>query len=294
MGVWGEMTKQEFIERIAEYVKPTYEKYKVPPSLAVAQACLESGFGKHAPGNNLFGYKATASTKNFQLLWTKEWNGQKYVRVQAKFRKYDSLEDSVEDYLLLLQKPRYTKVKLAQTYFQAAKQVKAAGYATSPVYADSLIRLIKEYKLEVYDEGLVEIWITDHFKWTEFDSPDGEIMSEEIRQNIWLLSTELEKVRSNLGDKPINVTSGWRSPAYNEQIRLEVMKLYPNEPWRWPAKDSFHPKGKAVDIKIAGVSPLHIAQRARWQVGWKGGIGIYQTFVHLDTGPQRAWGLIRI
>jgi tape measure domain-containing protein len=66
--------------------------------LMAAQAALESGNGKHAPGNNFFGIKAGKSwTGDTQRLWTtEEVNGQN-VRMRQNFRKYASPEDAIQD-----------------------------------------------------------------------------------------------------------------------------------------------------------------------------------------------------
>ena len=55
--------------------------------------------------------------------------------------------------------------------------------------------------------------LTPHFNKKEFASRDGAGMPEPVWQNIRILASQLEVLRTHLG-KPINVTSGYRSEAY--------------------------------------------------------------------------------
>lgn len=77
--------------------------------------------------------------------------------------------------------------------------------------------------------------------------------------------------------RPVIVTSAFRHPFYN------------NHMVEGAARDGFHTKARAVDIRIDGVSPDRVAQFGRW-LG-VGGIGLYQSrgFLHIDDGAQRTW-----
>jgi len=148
------MTKEEFINSIVPAAVEAYEKYGILPSLTLAQAALESNWGKSAPGCMLFGIKWTEGCGyDWQLLWTREYINGQWTRVQAKFRKYDSFGESVADHAQLLLKPRYAKVRAAQTYKEACQAVYEGGYATDPDYPGKLIRLIEEYDLNRWDGG---------------------------------------------------------------------------------------------------------------------------------------------
>ena len=84
----------------------------------------------------------------------------------------------------------------------------------------------------------------------------------------------LQKIRDHFG-KPITITSGYRCPTYN--ARPEV----------GGASGSRHTKGQACDFCIHGVAPLEIAQYAE-SIGIKG-IGLYDTFVHIDTRAYKSF-----
>lgn len=145
------MDKKAFISAIKEGALKGKSR-NVLPSLTMAQAILESGWGRNAPGYNMFGIKWSKDCGHeVQYLWTKEWNGKKYINVKAPFRKYKSYTESIDDHTDLLQALRYKPVRDAKDYKEACKQIKLCGYATSPTYTESLIKIIEENKLYEFD-----------------------------------------------------------------------------------------------------------------------------------------------
>ena len=143
------MNKQ-FIEEVAKFAVKNYPKYQILPSLTIAQAILESNWGKSGltqKNKNLFGIKGKGG--DFE---TKEFINGKWVTISAGFRKYDTFEGSIQDHNELLNKPRYSKVKGEKDYIKACKAVHAAGYATDPTYSDKLIKIIQRLKLVEYDK----------------------------------------------------------------------------------------------------------------------------------------------
>jgi len=146
------MEQQKFINAVKDGAIEAYRKYNIFASLTIAQAILESGWGKYAPGNNLFGIKwSEGCGYDKQLLDTQEWEGGKYVTIKACFRAYNSMADSVYDHAQLLLATRYEPVRASKTYIEACQQIKVCGYATSPTYTENLIKLIEQYELYKYD-----------------------------------------------------------------------------------------------------------------------------------------------
>ena len=143
----------DFVNSIKDGAIDSYNKYGVLPSLTLAQAILESGWGKHSIGNNVFGIKAGDSwTGKTQDCRTSEQNADgSYVQITARFRDYDSLSDSIEDHAKLLTNDRYRNVIAANDYKEACKAVREAGYATSLTYTEKLISLIEMYGLNQWD-----------------------------------------------------------------------------------------------------------------------------------------------
>jgi uncharacterized protein YcbK (DUF882 family) len=91
----------------------------------------------------------------------------------------------------------------------------------------------------------------------------------------------LYDVARTLGvDPAFSVISGYRSPQTNEQLRERSDGV---------ARHSLHLEGRAIDVRLKGVSCLALATKARAMS--RGGVGYYQRsdFVHLDTGAYRTW-----
>jgi len=145
------MSKQvdEFLDKHADYAMQQMERYGIPASVTLAQAMLETGFGKselNKRTNNYFGVKGS-------------YNGQ-YVtatddRPDEKFKKYDSLEQSYEDHSKVLMAARYQKYvgKLSPDDYKGwANGIKSGGYASDPDYASKLINLIESNNLQKYDQ----------------------------------------------------------------------------------------------------------------------------------------------
>ena len=142
----------EFVKSIINGAISAYKKYGVLPSLTIAQAILETGWGKHRIGNNIFGIKAGSSwTGKTKTVGTKEWENGHYKSIKAKFRDYDSIEESIEDHAKLLTGKRYQKVINSKDYKEACRTVRECGYATSPTYTKSLTDLVEQYGLNQYD-----------------------------------------------------------------------------------------------------------------------------------------------
>ncbi|OGB32256.1 MAG: flagellar rod assembly protein/muramidase FlgJ [Burkholderiales bacterium RIFCSPLOWO2_12_FULL_61_40] len=124
----------------------------IPASFMLGQAGHETGWGQHqiklkggAPSFNLFGIKAGASwTGKVAEVTTTEFVGGVPQKRIARFRAYDSYEDSFRDYSRMIsESPRYAKVRQQTGSAQAfADGLQKAGYATDPNYAAKLSRAI--------------------------------------------------------------------------------------------------------------------------------------------------------
>lgn len=148
---------QEFIERVGALAAADMKQSGVLASLTIAQAILESGWGKSGltvKANALFGIKAGKSWKGkVYSAQTKEcYDGVTFTTITALFRAYDSWAESVADHSALLTgAARYKAVIGERDYKTACRAIKAAGYATDPQYADKLIQIIESYGLTAYD-----------------------------------------------------------------------------------------------------------------------------------------------
>ena len=118
--------------------------------------------------------------------------------------------------------------------------------------------------------------LSENFSLDEFKSKDGSAFPSEVVQNLGILANQLQALRDHLG-KPITITSGYRSKEHNKKIG--------------GALDSFHVRGMAADIQIAGMKPKEVAEEIEKLIKegkmMEGGIGIYNSWIHYDFRGKR-------
>lgn len=141
----------DFVNQIWPHAVEASKVTGIPPQFMVAQAALETGWGKRelvhpdgSPSFNLFGVKAGKSWSGpvAHVETTEFVNGQE-MRTTASFRAYASYAESFQDYANLLRtNPRYGAVIGSQDGTEFANRLQQAGYATDPQYAQKLSRII--------------------------------------------------------------------------------------------------------------------------------------------------------
>lgn len=151
-----EISKEEFLDQLTPYAQEVSLSHGVRPSVLVAQAALESNWGKSQlaqESNNYFGVKNSTG----KAYTTKEFDQNEWIEIKASFRVYDSIYDSVLDYAELLKngtswdESLYQAVIEAPTYEEAAYALTRAGYATDPDYAEKIIEIIDSNELDQLD-----------------------------------------------------------------------------------------------------------------------------------------------
>lgn len=113
------------------------------------------------------------------------------------------------------------------------------------------------------------------WRWPNFSPRElackgtGSLLVDEVALD------KLQQLRDTLGI-PLLVTSAYRSPEHNRKVG--------------GAKESYHMKGCAYDIRMENQDPVAFEYAAR-DVGFRG-VGYYpkQGFMHIDLGPERTWG----
>lgn len=149
------MEQQAFIKLIKDKAIEMQSTYKILASITIAQAILESGWGTSElfqKANNSFGIKwYSGCGYDKYLITTKEVINGKEVTVQAYFKKYSNLGESIKDHTNLLLNSRYKNLIGDSNYKTVANNLYIDGYSTSPQYATQLIKLIEQYKLTQYD-----------------------------------------------------------------------------------------------------------------------------------------------
>ncbi len=142
---------RDFVNRIWPHALEASRETGVPAHFLVAHAALESGWGKHeisrpdgSSTHNLFGVKAGRSWpgESVEVATTEYVNGAAEP-AREKFRAYGSYAEAFRDYARLLSgNSRFSGVLGQQDGTAFARSLQQAGYATDPMYADKLSRII--------------------------------------------------------------------------------------------------------------------------------------------------------
>lgn len=149
---------REFVEAIWPHAKESARRVGVEPRALVAQAALETGWGEHvmrdASGDssyNLFGIKAGSDWQGATVTKpTLEYRDGVAYREQARFRAYDSIGAAFDDYVKFLSgRPRYEAALASGGDGERfAVSLQQAGYATDPLYARKIKRVMQSETLE--------------------------------------------------------------------------------------------------------------------------------------------------
>ena len=157
---------EKFIEEIGAMARADMAKSGICAAVTVAQAILESGWGKSdlaVKANNIFGMKCSLSGNTWPgSTWdgksaynksTGEYYSGSYTTVKADFRKYGSWAESVADHSAYLAGARngsalrYAGLVGCTDYRRAAQIIKNGGYATSPDYVTKICNIVEQYNL---------------------------------------------------------------------------------------------------------------------------------------------------
>ena len=149
-------SKEDFLRQLRPHADQAARELGVDPNALLAQAALETGWGRSVPCNaqgecsfNLFGIKAgsqwSGATVNVPTL---EFEEGIPVRKVERFRAYDSPADSFRDYAALIRdSSRYANARGAGDNVEAfATALQQGGYATDPHYAQKLAEVAREVR----------------------------------------------------------------------------------------------------------------------------------------------------
>lgn len=143
---------QAFVSHMMPMAEAVAEESGISAQLMVAQAALETGWGKHMiegkqgePSFNLFGIKADSRWRGESVgIATTEYREGVPMKERAAFRSYDDFEASFRDYVDFLKtNPRYRDVLAsADDPDVFADKLQAAGYATDPAYGQKIRQIM--------------------------------------------------------------------------------------------------------------------------------------------------------
>lgn len=146
---------EDFFRKLAPYAQEAQRRTGIPASVSLAQAALESGFGRSGlakTANNLFGIKAGRSWKGKTVtLPTREWVNGQWVTVDAVWRAYDTPLEAFLDHGRLFYNGLYDAALPYRSSPEEFVKRIAPIYATDPKYADKLLTIIRRYALTQYD-----------------------------------------------------------------------------------------------------------------------------------------------
>ncbi len=143
----------EFVKMIESSAQKAANKLGVDKNLLMAQAALETGWGKY-----ILADKSGQSSNNlFNIKASRDWNGEKisvkslefinntFKPLQSSFRSYANISQSFDDYTnFILNNQRYEKaVKSAADPENFIESIHKAGYATDPDYSKKVLEIFK-------------------------------------------------------------------------------------------------------------------------------------------------------
>ncbi len=148
---------EEFIATMMPMAEKAARRLGVEPRYLVAQAALETGWGKSmirqkdgSNSHNLFGIKATNWSGESAMARTTEYVNGRAVKQVEGFRAYASFEQSFDDFVSLLQNSdRYqSAVNAGGDSERFVRELQKAGYATDPQYARKVSQIAR--RMEAY------------------------------------------------------------------------------------------------------------------------------------------------
>ena len=162
----GQTPAQRFLNKIIPAAQQATEGKDVYTSVMIAQAALESAWGQSTlasePNHNLFGVKGNYNGQSVNMYTLEDAGGQNYYGIYDNFRKYPSYKESMDDYVDKI----INGIKGAPMFYsgawksrtnsyQDATRYLTGRYATDTAYYAKLNRIIEQYGLTKYDNGVV-------------------------------------------------------------------------------------------------------------------------------------------
>jgi flagellar protein FlgJ len=220
-----------FLAQHAAHARQAQATSGIPATFMVAQAALETGWGKHEirfddgrTSHNLFGIRAGTHWKGpVAEIWTTEFVNGTAQKVRGQFRAYGSYEESFNDYARLIsQSPRYANAMRhlgdPQAYAAALQQ---AGYATAPNYASVLGSMIeKTQRLQGTVPAMAAATLPTTAQMLNMRQQSGQTTAGSVMS---VMNTALNTLPGGAG-LPVVGSRQWRQSPYAE---LGIPKILP-------------------------------------------------------------------
>ncbi len=151
---WPAGYRRDFLGSLSEQAIQSGVENQLPPSVTLAQAVLESGWGRSGLAkkhNNLFGLKSGAHSDGV-ILSSWEGGGAERTRVASRFRAYSDWSESLLHHNLLISTDsRYQTARAAWQDWEAYIDELAPIYATDPDYVERVSQIVERYGLDAWD-----------------------------------------------------------------------------------------------------------------------------------------------
>lgn len=211
-------SREKYINKYKKIAIQEMERAGVPASIKLAQGILESNAGQST--------LARKAKNHFGMKCGTQWRGDTYYLedddyndagklVKSCFRVYKKENESYIAHSEFLRDPRkryrYGDLfKLNPRDYKAwARGLKAAGYATSPTYAEKLIGIIESYELYKYDKkGAPEVDLPDDDRYPDDTSTgEEEIAAEEVDDSGLLFLNDVKMILAEKNDTPLEIAN---------------------------------------------------------------------------------------
>jgi flagellum-specific peptidoglycan hydrolase FlgJ len=140
---------EAFIRSIAPYAQRVSQATGIPAEALIGMACNETGYGRYAEGNNLFGIKGTGPAGSFS---TQTWEdyGDGRVTIVDNFRGYHSVAESFVDFAKLVTTSERYRGAMGQTTVEGfVDGLRRGGYMTDPEYVQKISAISTHYSATI-------------------------------------------------------------------------------------------------------------------------------------------------
>ena len=144
-----EQWKKDFVLEMFPVVFKYANEGNIPVEIMFAQMCLESAYGENSvttAANNYFGIKGLGPAGSYSTLTDEHIDG-KDIKIKDDFRAYFKMEESMEDYINLLNE-KYRQHLEEDTIDGWADALVKGGYATAPNYKESILNILDYWRLQ--------------------------------------------------------------------------------------------------------------------------------------------------
>ncbi len=216
-------SSQDYIDQFKDLAIKEMERVRIPASITMAQAILESGNGNSdlaKRSNNHFGIKCHGDWKGKTVYHDDDSRGE-------CFRKYKTVYESYIDHSdFLVTKQRYAFLfDLKVTDYKGwAHGLKKAGYATDPKYPKRLIDIIERHQLYELDKGTLSA--KESTPKVKEPSPRPSNASSSGKDNFEINPYTTHSVEYNNGIQYVNIEEGDSFESISQEFGLRSWEIF--------------------------------------------------------------------